>query len=265
MQFSGLNDQEQWQLLNASASLKALANMNAAQAGPYRKDASILTSLQNGLLRRQLIESVDKIQGKQDDGFNQSEKNGSTDDDSSSKSDKNHRNVKNEKPNLQHIQMFNKGETHPHNLRDGEYYFVEETSVIGNIVLGHTVLFDEDKYAEYQYLGLAVGKSIVPADHLWVKGYVNNIYQVQDYEGPFFNMAAGIGPFGASASLGYNKNRNVNIVAGSEVAQQIFAGLSMSYQNYHCFTPDWVHDEAPITWGDTIYDHAFGNYDPEDI
>ena len=85
--------------------------------------------------------------------------------------------------------------------------FVEETSVIGNIVLGHTVLFDEDKYAEYQYLGLAVGKSIVPADHLWVKGYVNNIYQVQDYEGPFFNMAAGIGPFGASASLGYNKNR----------------------------------------------------------
>ena len=54
MQFSGLNDQEQWQLLNASASLKALANMNAAQAGPYRKDASILTSLQNGLLRERI-------------------------------------------------------------------------------------------------------------------------------------------------------------------------------------------------------------------
>ena len=54
MLFSGLDDQEQWQLLNASAPLKVLADMNAAQAEPYRKDASILTSLQNGLLRERI-------------------------------------------------------------------------------------------------------------------------------------------------------------------------------------------------------------------
>ena len=54
MLVSGLNDQEQWQLLNASAPLKVLADMNAAQAGPYRKDAPILTSLQNGLLRERI-------------------------------------------------------------------------------------------------------------------------------------------------------------------------------------------------------------------
>ena len=54
MLFSGLNDQEQWRLLNASAPLKALANLNSEQSGPYRKDASILTSLQNGLLRERI-------------------------------------------------------------------------------------------------------------------------------------------------------------------------------------------------------------------
>ena len=291
MRRSGLTVQEQWKLLNATTPMKALSVLNAVQAGlnngtltsreaaaltggslRYAEtkkqlanaDASVLPPLQKKLLRGELEDEIDSIRAKAEGVSQPSDSNLSRNGDSPSIAMHDPANISSEKPNVKHIQMFQKDESVPHKLRKGEYYFVEETAVLGNMVVGHTVLFDEDKYAEYQYVGLAIGKSIVPSDHLWVKGYVNNVYDVQDYEGPFFNMAAGIGPVGASASLGYNKNRKAYVVAGSEVAQQIFAGLSMSYQDYKCSTTDWVYDEAPISWGDTLYDQAFGNYSPEE-
>jgi len=291
MRRSGLTVQEQWKLLNATTPMKALSVLNAVQTGlnngaltsreaatltggslRYAEtkkqlasaDASILPPLQKKLLHGELEDAIDSIRAKAEGASQQPDSSLMRDEDSPALAMHDSANISREKPNTKHIQMFQKDESLPHKLRKGECYFVEETSVVGNMVVGHTVLFDVDKYAEYQYVGLAIGKSIVPSDHLWVKGYVNNVYDVQDYEGPFFNMAAGIGPFGASASLGYNKNRKAYVVAGSEVAQQIFAGLSMSYQDYKCLTTDWVYDEAPISWGNTIYDHAFGNYSPEE-
>lgn len=111
-----------------------------------------------------------------------------------------------ELPNAKHIQMFNLGNPNPYKTRDSEYYYVEESAIIGDVVVGRTVIFDATKYAVYKFIGYSKGKTLVPSDHLWVKGYVNNIVNVQDYAGPFFNFAEGIGPFGYSASVGYNKD-----------------------------------------------------------
>lgn len=170
-----------------------------------------------------------------------------------------------ELPNSKHIEMFNLGDPNPYRLSDGEYYYVDESAVLGGFVFGHTVVFDAEKYAEYKYVGYSVGNSLVPADHLWVKGYVNNIYKVEDFEGAFVNFACGIGHFGSSASLGYNKDRQVYIVSASNVAQQLFAGAGLSLQYFTSLTPDWVTGEAPIRWGTTIYDWAFNNYYPQEV
>jgi len=72
----------------------------------------------------------------------------------------------NDNPNEHNIEMFNWGSKYPYKLNEGEYYFVEETAVLGPLLLGHTVLFDDGKYAEYKYIGVSVGKSIIPADHI---------------------------------------------------------------------------------------------------
>ncbi len=170
-----------------------------------------------------------------------------------------------ELPNSKHIEMFNLGDPNPYRLSDGEYYYVDESAVIGGFVFGHTVVFDAEKYAEYKYVGYSVSKSLVPADRLWVKGYVNNIYKAKDFEGAFINFAGGIGPFGSSASIGYNKDKQVQIISASEVAQQLFAGAGLSVQYFTSLTPDWVLGEAPIRWGATTYDWIFNNYYPQEV
>lgn len=283
IQKSGLSPQDQWRLLNASTPLQVLSLLNEIQnnaksglltSGEASKitdqtlrysdnrlrlvsgDASYLPPLQKALLNRQLDEELkgieDKLGNKTEKSIPfhvlsnkqvQNQQHDSSDDNS---------------PNEKNIEMFNWGSKYPYKLNKDEYYFVEETAVLGPLLIGHTVLFDEEKYSEYKYIGVSVGKSIVPADHIWVKGCVNNVEHVQDYEGPFFNMAGGIGPFGVSASLGYNIDKQVPIISGSTVAQQLFAGFSMSYLDYSCVNNDWVYGTAPISWGDTAYDHALG-------
>ena len=98
-----------------------------------------------------------------------------------------------------------------------------------------------------------------------MKGYVNNIYKVEDFEGAFVNFVGGIGPFGSSASLGYNKDNQVYIVSASNVAQQLFAGVGLSIQYFISLTPEWVSGEAPIRWGTTIYDWALNNDYPQEV
>ena len=98
-----------------------------------------------------------------------------------------------------------------------------------------------------------------------MKGYVNNIYKVEDFEGAFVNFVGGIGPFGSSASLGYNKDSQVYIVSASNVAQQLFAGVGLSIQYFISLTPEWVSGEAPIRWGTTIYDWALNNDYPQEV
>ena len=285
MQNSGLNAQEQWQLHNASTPLEVLALVNTAQsrvksgtltdreandltdrslryaAARYQLtsgNASSLPPLQKGLFGQQLLHEIETIRSIANEKnatpiqfsiLGKSRKLDRLQYDGSDESN----------PNDLNIEMFNLGNSNPYKLKKGEYYFVEETAVLGPLLVGHTVIFDEGKYAEYKYIGISAGKSIVPADHLWVKGCVNNIYQVQDYEGPFLNMAGGIGPFGVSASLGYNIDKDAAIISGSNVAQQLFAGLSMSYLDYTCINQDWIYGTAPISWGDTAYDHALGS------
>lgn len=150
--------------------------------------------------------------------------------------------------------MFNLGTKVQRELKKGEYYYVENAVSAGNLVEGIVILFDGTKYAKYRYTGLSTGKSISPVDQVWVKGYVNNIYSPADYEGSFFNTGLGIGPIGFSASIGYNKNTETAIVAGSEVAEQLAAGISLGYQEYYCLTDGWVYGEAPILWGNTPWD-----------
>jgi hypothetical protein len=165
-------------------------------------------------------------------------------------------------PNKKNIEMFNLGTRSQRELKKGEYYYIENAINEGGLVEGVVILFDGTKYAKYSYTGLSaglnfLGSDVCTVDQMWVKGYVNNIYSPKDYEGSFFNMGLGVGPVGFSASIGYNSDAKSIIIAGSEVMQEITAGLNLGYQLYQCVTDGWVYGEAPIIWGNTPWDRTF--------
>ncbi len=165
-------------------------------------------------------------------------------------------------PNKKNIEMFNLGTRSQRELKKGEYYYIENAINEGGLVVGVVILFDGIKYAKYSYTGLSaglnfLGSDVCNVDQIWVKGYVNNIYSTKDYEGSFFNMGLGVGPVGFSASIGYNSDAKSIIIAGSEVMQEITAGLNLGYQLYQCVTDGWVYGEAPITWGNTPWDKTY--------
>ena len=287
MKSSGLSDQEQWTLLNSSTDLSALADYNAQKANAIMNAVNSSDIHNSGAFginfemdqNKRNPGYPSKLPSLQSEGPSRELKRGNetslfTEDNAADhasrefNNEKINKKIKNafkETPNGKHIQMFNLNNPDPYKLSDGEYYYVDESTVIGGFVFGHTVVFDAEKYAEYKYVGYSLGKSLVPADHLWVKGYVNNIYEVDDFEGAFVNFAGGIGAFGSSASLGYNNDKQVYIVSASDVAQQLYAGAGLSVQYFTSLTPEWISGEAPIRWGATTYDWIFNNYCPEEI
>ena len=135
MRRSGLTVQEQWKLLNATTPMKALSVLNAVQTGlnngtltsreaaaltggslRYAEtkkqlasgDASILPPLQKKLLHGELEDEIDSIRAKAEGVSQPSDSNLSRNGDSPSIAMHDPANISSEKPNVKHIQMFQK-------------------------------------------------------------------------------------------------------------------------------------------------------------
>ena len=126
------------------------------------------------------------------------------------------------------------------------------------IAIGRAILFDEDKYAVYSFIGLNEGASVlnIPYNHTWSRGVVSNVHDVGDYEKFFFNKSAVVGPSGYSASVGEN-DAGEKVIATSDAAEELFprGRFGISFQWYSSYSDEWTHETAPIEWADTIWDN----------
>jgi len=243
MQFSGLTNEEQWRLLNASMPLKELASIGGweSDSDDTGTDSSKSTSLQQRILDRQLEKEEEAMRSASGQGDE-------------------------ELPNAENVRMYNYGKEEPYTLKENEYYYVEEASSywygLVYVVVGRTVLFDGAKYATYSYVGVSKGASVInyPYNHTWSKGVVQNVKDVEDYAGAFVNGNIVTGPAGYSASIGGHDNEVV--IAITDVMEELFPSGSVdrSLQWYVKSTDDWVYDTAPITWGDTFWDNYMNPY-----
>jgi len=170
---------------------------------------------------------------------------------------------KNAKSNQKIVEMFNLGYEEPYILKKNEYYYVEEATVLGfgstSSVIGRTILFDENKYAEYNYVGFSLGASMInfPYNHVWSRGIVSNVHDVADYNGAFLNASNVVGPAGYSISIGEN-NLNQLVVASTDVMEEFFptGSTSTSFQWYTNKAERWIYDTAPIEWASNLWDIA---------
>jgi len=164
------------------------------------------------------------------------------------------------KPNSKIIEMFNLGYKEPVQLKDGEFYYVEEAAVVGgvtNAAFGRVILFNEDKYAVYNYIGYSIGTSVadVPYNHVWSRGVVSNVYDIGDYCGSFLNGCSVTGAIGYSESVGRN-SRGDTVISRSDGVEELFpsGSISAGYQWYSSQSDQWIYDTAPIEWADTLWD-----------
>ena len=168
---------------------------------------------------------------------------------------------KNAKANQEIVEMFNLGYEEPYTLKENEYYYVEEAVVFGfgptYSVIGKTILFDENKYAEYNYVGLSYSISLIniPYNHVWSRGVVSNVHNVDDYNGAFVNSGNVVGPAGYSISIGENDSDQL-VVASSDVMEEFFptGSMSGSFQWYENKADRWIYDTAPIEWASNLWD-----------
>jgi len=246
MQFSGLTNEEQWRLLNASMPLKELASIGGweSDSDDTGTDSSKLTPLQQRILDRQLEKEKEAMRSAVGQGDEELP----------------NRMAKRDKPNKELVDMFNYGYEKPYTLKDNEFYYVEEATIIGLItygVLGRVILFNEDKYAQYYYYGFNLAGSLiaVPYNHIWTRGIATNIHKVSDYTGKFGNFSSVAAASGSSISIGKN-DEGEWVRADSDAMEELFPSGStgVSFQWYESETEDWIYDKAPIEWADTVWD-----------
>lgn len=131
--------------------------------------------------------------------------------------------------------------------RDEMYYLEKSFTLSRGIkggVVGISMIFDQDKYCCYYYLGITAGVSAIPADNNWEFGIVKNVIDAKDYSGVFGSLYAGAFVNGKASAWGIPGD----VETTSKYAQARFAGLSASGQYYIMFKDfnnDWAYDTIP--------------------
>jgi len=157
--------------------------------------------------------------------------------------------------NSYNIQMYHLNREEIQELDEGSMFFVESAVNIGPAVMGTVTLFNQDKYCTYRYIGVGMSKSILPIDKTHSKGIVENVFAPKDFENIFFNGSAVVGATGQGGSIGKNDDLNLPVLSYTQDAQSTTGGgIGGSVQWYKAEVNEWIDGEAPIDWGNTLWD-----------
>lgn len=117
------------------------------------------------------------------------------------------------------------------------------------IVIGRTIVMNEDKYCTYTFAGTSRGVGLFPIDKLVTKGYVYGVENVDDYCGMFLGatynaVADAFG--GAKASNGVS----AEIIQGQGF---LMPSIGVSFSYYFSEYGDWQYGKADINWYSPLY------------
>ena len=145
-------------------------------------------------------------------------------------------------------------------LEDGCMVFIENIhsfTILGiTIVVGKTIVMDNDKYCEYSFGGVSAGISVLPFDICTTAGYVYGVENPSDYAGAFFGISANVVATGAGGAIAPNGVRAE--ILGSYGYLSAAVGVSGTY--YKAASDKWIYEQADISWHQNYYNYLWEDH-----
>ena len=168
-------------------------------------------------------------------------------------------------PNSELVKIFQENTGYYEKLKPGQMYYIDYSRGIGidpgfghiGKVSGATVVFNEFKYAEYEYSGLAASLSLgVPViDDTYHFGIVEGVYDVNDFAGDFqttFFVPLNLGNESAEGccinSKGGLNSRGEKVTAHSKWGYSNYGMSSGVSSTYYVSINDWQYDSYNLGW-----------------
>ena len=133
-------------------------------------------------------------------------------------------------------------------LADGTMVFIEHVRSVSynyfSEIRGHTIVMDNNKYCEYDFMGFGLGVSAIYFDSYVSGGYVFGVKNPEDYSGVFGGISANCIADGRGAAIAPNGVTAEIIKIYGDIS--FSAGASITY--YTANSSNWVYGQAPIKW-----------------